>query len=478
VGRAVRSLGHATVCLEGTDVSPQTVESRSPQAPDDLVVSAPATDRDGVRRAGERARKAGAAWSSVSAAERAEALMGAAQSLAASAEEVADLTMREVGKPIVEARMEVQRGVRILRFHAEAALLPDGDTHPRIPPAPSGTLTMSRRRPRGVAGLITPWNFPVAIPLWKAAPALAYGNTVLLKAASQSTATALRLAELFEAYIPDDVFQVLPGGGETGQAIIEASDVVSFTGSTEVGHSVVEAAAARGIPAQCEMGGLNSSIVLGDCDLEAAAEVIAGSAMGYAGQKCTATRRVIAVGNSGDLADALVASVEALRLGDPADEATQVGPVIDDGARSQVVDAARSGGGEVLTGGTAVDGDGYFVAPTLVDSTGPEAKLRRDEVFGPIATMIEADSPEQAAEIDAEVPYGLVTSVFTNDLSAALALTERLRTGLIRVNQPTTGVDFHAPFGGTGISSYGPREQGLAAREHYTSTHTVTIAPA
>ena len=274
------------------------------------------------------------------------------------------------------------------------------------------------------------------------------------------------------------MLEVLPGGAETGQAVIAAADVVSFTGSTEVGHGVAEAAAARGVPAQCEMGGLNSSIVLGDFDPESAAKVIAGAAMGYAGQKCTATRRVIAVGNARDLTDALVAAVEELQVGDPANEATQVGPVIDDAARVQVVDAAQSGGGRVLTGGAALDGNGYFVTPTLVAGSPPDARLRREEVFGPIATVIEADSAEQAAKIDAEVPYGLVTSIFTNDLGAALTLTERLRAGLIRVNQPTTGVDFHAPFGGTGISSYGPREQGLAAREHYTSTHTVTISPA
>jgi aldehyde dehydrogenase (NAD+) len=187
---------------------------------------------------------------------------------------------------------------------------------------------------------------------------------------------------------------------------------------------------------------------------------------------------VIAVGNAGDVSDALVAAVEELQVGDPANETTQVGPVIDDAARVQVVDAAQSGGGRVLTGGAALDGNGYFVTPTLVAGSPPDARLRREEVFGPIATVIEADSAEQAAKIDAEVPYGLVTSIFTNDLGAALTLTERLRAGLIRVNQPTTGVDFHAPFGGTGISSYGPREQGLAAREHYTSTHTVTISPA
>ena len=390
---------------------------------------------------------------------------------------MADLIVREVGKTIVEARVEVDRGVRILRFHAEAALLPDGATHPRIPPAPSGTVTMSRRRPRGVAGLITPWNFPVAIPLWKAAPALAYGNAVLLKPASQATATAARLAELLGPHLPSGVLEVLPGGAETGEAIIDAVDVVSFTGSTEVGNGVARAAAARGVPAQCEMGGLNSSIVLGDCDPAVAANAIAGSAMGYAGQKCTATRRVIAVGNADAVADALVAAVEGLAIGDPADESTVVGPVIDDGARQHVVDAAQRAGGRVLTGGAAVDTDGFFVKPTLLAEVPADAVLRHEEVFGPIATVIEADSPEQALEIDAEVPYGLVTSIFTNDLSAALTLSDRARTGLIRVNQPTTGVDFHAPFGGTGASSFGPREQGLAAREHYTSTHTVTIAP-
>lgn len=455
----------------------RTIESRSPQAPDDLVLSVLATEREAVERAARSARTSGQSWWAVSALERAEALLGASNSLAAAVEEVAGLVVREVGKTIAEARAEVERGVRILRFHAEAALLPDGETHPRLPPASAGAITMSRRRARGVAGLITPWNFPVAIPLWKAAPALAYGNSVLLKPASQAIATGLRLAELLEPHLPAGLLQVLPGGAETGQAVIDAADVISFTGSTEVGHSVAAASVARGIPAQCEMGGLNSSIVLGDCDLESVAKSIAGAAMGYAGQKCTATRRVIAVGNARAVTEALVAAVEGLRVGDPADEATEVGPVIDDDARRNVVDSAKSAGGRVLTGAAALDGDGYFVAPTVVAGAPPAASLRRQEVFGPIAAVIEVDTAEEAAKVDAEVSYGLVTSIFTNDLGAALTLTERLRSGLIRVNQPTTGVDFHAPFGGTGTSSYGPREQGLAAREHYTSTHTVTISP-
>jgi aldehyde dehydrogenase (NAD+) len=337
-------------------------------------------------------------------------------------------------------------------------------------------MVASRRRPRGIAGLITPWNFPVAIPLWKAAPALAYGNSVLLKPSSEAIATALRLAEILGSHLPGGVLQVVPGGGEAGQAVIEAADVVSFTGSNEVGRAVTQAAAARGISAQCEMGGLNSSIVLPDADPEAVARMIAGSTMGYAGQKCTATRRVIAVGEAAPLRDALVAAVEAMPMGDPADKATEVGPVITNDARRRVIEAAADGG-RVLTGGGALDRDGFFVAPTLVDRVDAGAVLAREEVFGPIAALIEAPSAERAAEIDAAVPYGLVTSVFTRDLDAALVLVDRLRTGLVRVNQPTTGVDFHAPFGGTGASSYGPREQGLAAREHYTSTHTLTIAP-
>ena len=456
----------------------ETIESRSPQAPEDVVVAATAADREVVERAAERSRVAGSAWAQVSAAERAEALLAVASDLDGSAEEVAELAMREVGKPIVEARLEVERGVRILRFHAQAALLPDGETHPRIPPAPANTLTMSRRRPHGLAGLITPWNFPVAIPLWKAAPALAYGNSVLLKPAPAATATGLRIAELLQAHLPDGVFQAVPGGAEAGEALIGVADVISFTGSTAVGRRIANAAAARGVPAQCEMGGLNSSIVLADCDPRAVATAICGSAMGYAGQKCTATGRVIAVGDAGELIDALVAAIGELRVGDPADEATQVGPVIDERSRARVIDAGRDSGGRVLTGGSALDAGGFTVGPTLVAAVPADSVLRREEVFGPIATVIEAASVAQAAAIDAEVPYGLVTSVFTNDLSAALDLSENLGAGLIRVNQPTTGVDFHAPFGGTGISSYGPREQGLAARDHYTSTHTVTIAPA
>jgi aldehyde dehydrogenase (NAD+) len=228
------------------------------------------------------------------------------------------------------------------------------------------------------------------------------------------------------------------------------------------------------------MGGLNASIVLPDADPERAATVVAGAAMGYAGQKCTATSRAIVVGDPGPFTEALVAAVRDLAVGDPAERSTVVGPVITEQAMRRVTEAAEAAaaaGGRVLTGGKTLDGKGWFVAPTLVDSLGPDARLAQEEVFGPIAVVLAVADEDEAVAVANGVPYGLVGSVFTRDLDRALGLAARLDTGMIRVNAPTSGVDFHAPFGGEKDSSFGPREQGKAARELYTSTRTVTVLP-
>ncbi len=464
-------------------MSSPTIESRSPQDPSDVVVAVPDSDEAAVGKALDRAVKAGGEWGGMPAVQRANALASAAQAMADAAEELSLLVVREVGKPIVEARQEVARAVAILRYHAQAALDADGETYPTAPPADRHALLLARRRPRGVAGLITPWNFPVAIPLWKAAPALAYGNSVVLKPAPDASAVAVRIAELVSRFVPKHALQVVTGGAEAGQALVERADVVSFTGSVGVGHQVAAAAGMRGVPVQAEMGGLNASIVLPDADVASAATTIAAAAMGYAGQKCTATSRVIVVGGvleAGTVTEALAAAVERLTVGQPIDEATVVGPVITAKARAKVleaVDEVRGRGVRIATGGKPGEGAGWFVAPTVVDGLSPDARLAQEEVFGPICVMLRAASVEEAVKISNGVPYGLVTSVFTRDLGAALRVVDGLDTGMIRVNQPTSGVDFHAPFGGEKQSSIGPREQGKQARELYTSTRTITIAP-
>ena len=453
------------------------IVSRSPFAPSDVVAEAPDWNEPEITAGVQAARAAGELWRHEPAPNRAAALRHAAEAVETHAGELADLIVREVGKPRAEAPGEVARAVGILHYYAQQVLDPDGETFP----SPDGSsLLYFRRRPRGVVTLITPWNFPIAIPMWKAAPALAYGNAVLLKPASEAVAMALRLEEIFRPLFPPGLFQVAPGHASTAQALLRASDAVSFTGSTETGRAVAAAAVAAGIPAQCEMGGQNASVVLPDADLDQAARQIAWASFAFAGQKCTATSRVVVVGETGRAVEALEAAIDGLPVGDPAAAGTQVGPVIDEGARARMLEAAEEAsraGGTLVRGGKAAPGAGWMVEPTLVTGLGPEAALNQREVFAPFATVIAARDLDEAIAIVNGVEYGLVTSVYTKDLPSVLRVADRLDTGMVRVNAPTAGVDYYAPFGGEKHSSYGPREQGKAAREFYTTTHTFTVAP-
>ncbi|MFE5915299.1 aldehyde dehydrogenase family protein [Streptomyces wedmorensis] len=456
-----------------TDALP-LLTSRNPADPTDVLLRIPAPGAFAAVDAVERARAAQPGWLRAGAAARSAALGAVAAGIEAAADELAGLAVREVGKPIAEARAEVARTAAIWRYYAQAPFEPTGAVHET---AAGAGLLLTRRRPHGVAGLITPWNFPFAIPTWKAAPALATGNTVVLKPAPEATACALRLAEIVKAAVPEGVFTVLPGGATEGNALVSAADVVSFTGSTPVGRAVVRAATARGVPAQAEMGGLNAALVLPDADIGQAAAHIAASIAGYAGQKCTATSRVVAVGAALDpLREALSEALRTLPVGDPADPATVCGPLVHEHARDRVVEAAR--GLSVLAGGTVPDRAGWFAAPTLVDKVSPGHRLLREEVFGPVASLLAADDLAHAIRITNSVPYGLVTSVHTADLNTALHGLDLLDTGMIRINAPSTGVDFHLPFGGAKESGHGAREQGAAALEFYTSGRTYTLAPA
>ncbi|MCD9141428.1 aldehyde dehydrogenase family protein [Streptomyces albireticuli] len=453
--------------------APNLVASRNPADPSDTVCDVPAHGASGAAEAVERARAAQPGWLLAGAAARSSALSAVAAAIEAAAAELAALAVREAGKPLAEAQAEVTRTAAIWRYYAQAPYEPTGAVHET---AGGPGLLLTRRRPHGVAGLVTPWNFPFAIPSWKAAPALAAGNTVVLKPAPEATACALRLAELVQGAVPDAVFTVVPGGAAEGHAVVATADVVSFTGSTAVGEAVTRAATARGVPVQAETGGLNAAIVLPDADIGRAAAHIAAAIAGYAGQKCTATSRVIAVGAALDpLREALAEALRALPVGDPADPATVCGPLISGPARDRF-DASLSGA-PVLATGTAPDGPGWYAAPTVVEKAPAGHRLLTEEVFAPVAALLPADDLAHAVRIGNSVPYGLVTSVHTGGIEAVLNGLDGLDTGMIRVNAPSTGVDFHLPFGGTKASGHGPREQGRAALDFYTSSRTYTLAP-
>jgi aldehyde dehydrogenase (NAD+) len=434
-------------------------------------------DPSDVAGAGERAHNAFEEWARTPAAARGAALTAIAADLQERRGELSSLVTREVGKPIVEARGEVDRAAAILRYYGQLVLGPDGETFAGATPE---SWLVARRYPLGVCAVIAPWNFPVATPTWKIAPALGYGNAVIFKPAVEATATGRMLAEIFARRLPDGLLELVEGGAASGEAVIAhpRTAAVSFTGSLATGRVVARQSTERGLPVQCEMSGHNPSIVLPSADLDAAATKIAYAAMGYAGQKCTATSRIIVHDDVYDaFAERLVGAVEALPVTDPEDEACLVGPVIDAAALTRAVEAVESAGGGVLTGGGPLDGDGTYMTPTVVELERQTGRLGREEVFAPVAALLRASSAEHAIEMANDSPFGLVASVFTRDLGESLAALPALRYGLVRVNAPTSGVDYHLPFGGARDSGYGPKEQGLAAREFYTEVRTILVEP-
>jgi alpha-ketoglutaric semialdehyde dehydrogenase len=451
--------------------------SVNPHDPVDLLGTWDVAGANGVDLVVSRALRAARLWRETPGIERSKALNAAATAVERRAEDLMAIVVREVGKPISEASGEVARGAAILRYYAQAALEPDGET---IPAADPDQLLMSRNVPVGVAALITPWNFPVAIPLWKAAPSLAYGNATLLKPSSAATATALLLSEIITPCFPANVLQVVLGDAETARPLVDHPGVaaVSFTGSSAVGKDVAARAAARGCRVQAEMGGQNPSIVLADADLDRAAKAIAYASMGYAGQKCTATSRVIVVDQVYErFRDMLADAIEVLHVLDPSDPATLVGPLIDKNSRASALRAVAQSGGRVITGGHAIDRPGFYLTPTLVELSEPVGQLATEEVFAPVAALIRARTTDEAISIANSVQYGLVASVLTSNLGDAIRLTRRIEAGMIKVNAPTSGVDFNAPFGGSKESSYGPREQSQAAQSSYTESRTTLIVP-
>ncbi len=463
--------------------SERWLDSVNPSDAHDVVAQVPHGSEADVRLAVDAAAEAFPAWRALTGPARAEHLYRWAAAIGERQEPLAQAMTREVGKPIGEARGEAARCVAILRYYAGEAVRAVGSV---IPAQAAGALQYTLHEPLGVVALITPWNFPAAIPLWKAAPALAFGNTVVLKPAEMSSHVATLLAETaVAAGLPRGVFNVVLGtGAEIGPALVGASAVraVSFTGSGAVGATVAAAAAARNIRYQTEMGGKNVVIVLPDADLTQAATLTAAGAMRYAGQKCTATSRVVVAREIEDaFLGELRAQVEALPLGPVTDATAAVGPLISERSRTSVRDALAAFEGTSYFERRVPEGSGYdrgfFHPPTIYRDVPADSALAQQELFAPVLAVMTADDLEHALALANDVTYGLSASLFTRDLRSALHYVSRIEVGLVRVNGDTTGVDPHAPFGGMKGSSSGSREQGPAAREFYTEIKTVQVNP-
>lgn len=454
----------------------------NPSDPDDVVALVPAGVAEDAAAAVRAAAAALPKWRALTGQARAEHLYRWSAVVAQRQEELAQAMAREVGKPIAEARGEAARGVTILRYYAGEAVRELGDV---IPSQLPGALQFTLRQPLGVVALITPWNFPLAIPLWKTAPALALGNTVVLKPAEAASYVATLLAETaLAAELPPGAFNVLVGSGSAlGEPLLrhEAVRGVSFTGSGVVGARVAALATERNIRYQTEMGGKNVAIVLPDADLEQAAALTASGAMRFAGQKCTATSRVVVARSVQEAFLAkLKAQAEALPLGPVTDPKAAVGPLISEAARKFAAEAVSAAPARRVTGGGPPDDPrfarGYFFAPTVLAEVPEDCVVAREELFAPVLAAFAADDLEHALALANRTPYGLSATLFTRDIKSALTYVERIEAGLVRVNGDTTGVDPHAPFGGFKGSSSGSREQGPAAREFYTETKTVQFS--
>lgn len=436
--------------------------------------------------AAEAAQRSFAAWRGTPGPERAEVLHRAANLLAGLRQDLATLVALEVGKPIGEAAQEVDRGVVILRYFAEEAVHPMGMV---IPAQRAESLQFSLRQPLGPVAVISPWNFPIAIPLWKIAPALAYGNTVIWKPAETASLVATRLTEVFaRAGLPKGVLNLVLGkGSSTGAALADHLGIqaITFTGSNAVGMGIAESATRRNIKYQLEMGGKNAALVFADADLDQAARLIASGAMRYAGQKCTATSRTIVAAEVMDpFLDRLASQIRALPVAPAVDPRSAVGPLIGPEAIDKVNRYAEIGAraGQVLIGGHPSTGEvfkhGFFFEPTVVVDVPNDSPVTQEEVFGPLLVVQRAQTIDEALALANSTKYGLSVSLFTRDINAALHYIQAIECGMVRVNGDTTGVDPHAPFGGMRASSSHSREQGPAAIEFFTEIKTVQINPA
>jgi alpha-ketoglutaric semialdehyde dehydrogenase len=461
---------------EGDEVVPDI----NPAAPDRHVATVSLAGPELAAEAAQAAANAFAPWRETPSPARGDVLRRAADLLDERANAIGRDLSREEGKTFVEALGETSRAAAILRYYAGQTLEPDGETYPSHSAL---TFLYARREPIGVVLAITPWNFPIAIPAWKIAPAIAFGNTVVWKPAEIVPLTSTHFASaLADAGLPDGVLNLVLGRSSiVGDTLVahDRVDALTFTGSNAVGRAIQLKATEAGKKVQLELGGKNPAVVLADADLEHAAEQVARGAFLSAGQKCTATSRVIVEQSVLDVfGERLAALARSWPVGDPLDEATKVGPLASENQLETVsgyLELAEHEAARVLAGGGRPDNGGYFVEPTVLGDLPATSRVLREEIFGPVAALLPATSYEEAVTLANDTPFGLTAALFTRDLGKALRFSRDVRAGVVKVNQESAGLEFQVPFGGMRQSSSGSREQGKVARDFFTQWKTVYL---
>jgi len=465
--------------------SGKTFSSTNPANTNEVVGHFQQSTLADLEEAVAAAGKAQPAWAAVPAPERGEILLRTALLLEQHKEELAALMTREMGKVLKETRGDVQTAIDVARFMAGEGRRAEGET---IPSAMHNKFNMTIRQPMGIVGIITPWNFPMAIPAWKTLPALLAGNAVILKPASDTPLLALKLANLLhEAGLPGGVLNVITGPGVVvGDALVSHKGVnmISLTGSTEVGRHIAEICGRDLRRCTLELGGKNAVIVLEDADLDLAVESVSWGAFGTTGQRCTATSRVIvhkAIQHA--FTDRLVAAAEKLQIGNGLDEKVDMGPLVNRGrvqAVHQYTQVGQQEGAKLLTGGAPLNNGDYsqgaFYKPTIFTDVSPDMRIAREEVFGPFVSILPVASYEEAVQVANATEYGLSTSIFTNDLRTTFRAMREIESGLIYFNAPTTGAEIHLPFGGLKASGNGHRELGTHAVEEFSETKSIFVS--
>ena len=455
----------------------------NPSNLDDVIGEFAQADAAQTRQAIAAARAAFPAWSQATPQQRFDVLDRVGTVILERKTELGKLLAREEGKTLPEAIGEVGRAAQIFKFFAGEALRIGGEIVPSVRPGMTVEIT---REPLGVIGLITPWNFPIAIPAWKIAPALAYGNCVVIKPADLVPASTWELVRIIaEAGTPAGVINLVMGRGSVvGEILVESEgvDAISFTGSVGTGRAIGAKCVQLGKKFQLEMGGKNPMVVLDDADLDIAVEACVNGSFYSTGQRCTASSRLIVTeGIHDQFVEAVKLRLSKTRVGDALDEATQIGPVVDERQLEQderYIAIAREEGGTVF-GGERVERitRGFFLAPALVTGTTPDMRINREEVFGPVASVIKVKDYDEALAVANDTEFGLSAGICTTSLKYANHFKRNVQAGMVMINTATAGVDYHVPFGGRKGSSYGPREQGTYAREFYTTVKTSYVNP-